>query len=78
MIRYFFDIRDGAELYPDEEGLELPNERAAEIEAAHTLAAMARDATDLGDRHDTAIEVRTEAGPVFQLALVFEVNRLKN
>ncbi|WP_371932912.1 hypothetical protein [Bradyrhizobium sp. CCGUVB23] len=26
MIRYFFDIRDGAELYPDEEGLELANE----------------------------------------------------
>ncbi|MGV7216626.1 DUF6894 family protein [Bradyrhizobium sp. UFLA05-112] len=78
MIRYFFDIRDGAELYPDEEGLELANERVAEIEAAHTLAAMARDAPGMGDRRDIAIEVRTEVGPVFQLALVFEADRLKN
>ncbi|WP_458197190.1 DUF6894 family protein, partial [Bradyrhizobium sp. UFLA05-153] len=40
VIRYFFDIRDGAELYPNEEGLELANERVAELEAANTLAAM--------------------------------------
>ena len=78
MIRYFFDIRDGVELYPDEEGLELANERAAELEAANTLAAMARDAPGIGDRQDIAIEVRTEVGPVFQIALVFEANRLKN
>ena len=78
MIRYFFDIRDGAELYPDEEGLELATERAAEMEAAHTLAAMARDAPGMDDRPDIAIEVRTEVGPLFQIALVFEPNRMKN
>ncbi|MGY8685407.1 hypothetical protein Q2941_47965 [Bradyrhizobium sp. UFLA05-153] len=78
MIRYFFDIRDGAELYPDEEGLELANERVAELEAANTLAAMLKDAPGLRDQQDMAIEVRSEVGPVFQIALVFEANRLKN
>jgi uncharacterized protein DUF6894 len=32
--RYFFDIRSEGNLYPDEEGLELANEKAAGIEAA--------------------------------------------
>ncbi|MGV7219649.1 DUF6894 family protein [Bradyrhizobium sp. UFLA05-112] len=62
MIRYFFDIRDGAELYPDEEGLELTNERAAELEAANTLAAMLKEAPGMSDQQDMAIEVRSEVG----------------
>jgi hypothetical protein len=78
VIRYFFDIRHGAELYPDEDGLELANERAAKLEAANTLAVMARDGPGMGDRQDIAIEIRAEIGPVFQIALVFEPKRLKN
>ncbi|WP_442870023.1 DUF6894 family protein, partial [Bradyrhizobium sp. CCBAU 45389] len=37
MTRYYFDIRDGQDLYPDEEGLELADQKAAEIEAARAL-----------------------------------------
>jgi hypothetical protein len=42
MPRYYFDIRDGEDLYPDEEGLDLPDLRSAEVEAATSLAMMAR------------------------------------
>jgi len=37
MPRYYFDIRDGAALYANKEGLELANRRATEIEAAMSL-----------------------------------------
>ena len=71
MTRYFFDIRDGTGLYPDEVGLDLPNQRAAEMEAAHTLAGLARDAVNMRDRHDVAVEVRSETEPLFHASLVF-------
>jgi hypothetical protein len=38
MTRYFFDIRDGDEFVPDEEGMELPHVEAAQVEAARSLA----------------------------------------
>ncbi|TWB88159.1 hypothetical protein FBZ93_119149 [Bradyrhizobium macuxiense] len=72
MVRYFFDIRDGTGLYPDEEGLEFADQRSAEMEAARTLGELARDLAALDDRHDVAIEVRTEGGPVFKAAFIFE------
>ncbi|WGD56578.1 hypothetical protein QA641_15205 [Bradyrhizobium sp. CB1650] len=77
MTRYYFDIRDGKELYPDEEGLEFRTQKEAEKEAARTLAGMARDMAPLDDRQDVAIEVRTEIGPLFQTALIFETNKTK-
>ena len=58
MPRYYFDIRDGDELIPDEEGMDLPDLKAAEIEAAHSLLGMAKDAAHRHDRHQMAIEVR--------------------
>ncbi len=72
MTRYYFDIRDGEALYADEEGMELENQGAAEIEAAKSLGDMARDLSPLDDRHHMAIEVRTETAPVFQAAFIFE------
>ncbi|MGX4806855.1 DUF6894 family protein [Bradyrhizobium guangdongense] len=75
MIRYFFDIRDDRELYPDEDGIEFSTQREAEMEAAHTLAGLARDLAGDENRPDVAIEVRTEAGHVFQAALTFEANK---
>lgn len=74
MPRYFFDIRDGAGLALDEEGLELPDQRAAELEAARTLGELTRDLATHFDRQDVAIEVRTEGGPVFKAALIFETS----
>ncbi|QOZ29837.1 hypothetical protein [Bradyrhizobium sp. CCBAU 51753] len=77
MMRYFFDIRDGKDLYPDEEGLDLPNQLAAEVEATDALAALARDAADENKRRDVAIEVRSETTPLFHASLVFQSDRAK-
>lgn len=77
-MRYYFDLRDGTELFHDEEGVELPTLRAAEAEAARALGGMARDLEPAADGRDMALEVRDEDGPVFQAALVFAINRLKN
>jgi hypothetical protein len=72
MVRYFFDIRDDTGLYADDEGLEFRTQREAEIEATQTLSGLARDLAGHEDRTDVAIEVRTDAGRVFQAALIFE------
>src|SRR6185437_10852071 len=34
MTRYYFDIRDGQDLYPDADGLDPADQKTAEIEAA--------------------------------------------
>jgi hypothetical protein len=44
MPRYYFDLRDEDEVAVDEEGLELSSLRAVQIEAAKSLADLARDA----------------------------------
>ena len=75
MTRYYFDIRDSTGLYPDEEGLEFPTQREAEIEAAETLAGLARDLASQDERQDVAVEVRTDSGSVFQAAFLFSSSR---
>jgi hypothetical protein len=42
MIRYYFDIRDNTGLYRDDEGLEFKTQREAEVEAAKSLANLAK------------------------------------
>ncbi|MGF6426922.1 MULTISPECIES: DUF6894 family protein [Bradyrhizobium] len=74
MPRYFFDIRDGTGLYQDEEGLDFPDLRTAEAEAARTLGELARDLTTQVIWPDVAIEVRTESGLVFKAAFIFETD----
>ncbi|WP_309142534.1 DUF6894 family protein [Bradyrhizobium sp. sGM-13] len=54
MRRYYFDLRDGDDLAPDEEGLDLPNIERVQEEAARSLADMARDAVRMN--HDRAGE----------------------
>jgi hypothetical protein len=70
-MRYYFDIRDGEVLCADEEGMELHDQVAAEIEAANSLADVARDLSPRKARRRMAIEVRTSAGPVFEAAFIF-------
>jgi hypothetical protein len=78
MKRYYFDIRDGDQIIPDEEGLELSTLEKVQEEAARSLADMARDAVR-GQLHGTAqriaIEVRDDTGPVLQVRFTFEVDR---
>ena len=81
MTRYFFDIREGSQFAPDEEGLDLPSLEAVQEEAARSLADMARDSVrgePDGKAHDMAIEVRDENGPVMQVTFSYKVHHLKN
>lgn len=71
LTRYYFDIRDGTGLYPDEEGLEFGTQREAEVEATEALAGLARDLATMDERQDVAVEVRTDSERVFQAALIF-------
>jgi hypothetical protein len=76
MPRYYFDLRDGEELAIDEEGLELSNLRAVQLEAARALADLARETlqdTISGGHHYMAIQVRDDIGPVMQVRFTFEV-----
>jgi hypothetical protein len=77
MMRYYFDMRNGEALCADDEGMELRDQRAAEIEAANSLADMARESSPLDERRHMAIEVRTSAGPVFRAAFIFAAAPLK-
>jgi hypothetical protein len=81
MARYYFDIREGDELAPDEEGLELSSIERVQEEAARSLADMARDAVRKnhdGAGNQMAIEVRDDNGPVLQVKFTFEINRHKH
>ncbi|WP_433996039.1 DUF6894 family protein [Bradyrhizobium tropiciagri] len=50
MTRYFSDIREGRDLCPDDEGLELKDVRSAKMEAAAALGGVAREAKRLVSR----------------------------
>jgi len=58
--RFYFDIREGARLVPDDEGVEFPDFDAAEREAAEAAASIARDLLPKGDAREVTIEVRNE------------------
>ncbi|AJA62522.1 MULTISPECIES: DUF6894 family protein [Bradyrhizobium] len=75
MTRYYFDIRDDTGLYPDEEGLEFDTQQEAEVEAARSLANLAKDFATI--RQDVSVEVRTEVERVFQAAFIFDRSRTK-
>ena len=78
MARYYFDLREGTELFLDEDGVELPTLRAAQREAARALGAMAQELEPTAEGQDMSIEVRNEDGPLFQVALVFAIRRPKH
>lgn len=65
MPRYYFDVRDGLDLYVDEDGMDLPDMDTAMGEARRALADMVRDnlRTDRADALSIAIRDGAE-GPV--------------
>ena len=82
MRRYFFDFRDGDELIPDEEGVEITTLEAVQDEAARALADMAKDELNRvpdgngsSPRH-FCIEVRDRLGPVMLATFSFEIKRM--
>ena len=80
MTRYYFDLLDDDGLFIDEEGLEFSDLRAVQVEAANSLADMAREAVHgspgLSKRH-MMVDVRDTVGPVMQIRFKFEVERMK-
>jgi hypothetical protein len=75
--RYFFDLVDGDTVAPDEEGLELPDIRSVQEEAAHALAALVASLPSNIDSQQVAIEVRDNAGLVLTARFDFEDRTLQ-
>ena len=74
MPHYYFDIRDGETLSVDEEGLTLANQRAAEVEAALSLADTVKDLAPSASNSGLAIEVRDADGLIFRTAFLFKIS----
>ena len=72
MSHFYFDIWDGEALVVDEEGLDLAGQRAAEVEAAMSLADIARQLEPLASSDGLAINVRDASGPVLRAIFVCE------
>ncbi|MFB9265985.1 DUF6894 family protein [Bradyrhizobium erythrophlei] len=76
MRRYFFDLRDGEALIPDEEGMVLPDVGSAQEEAMKALADMVHNAAIKSlSLIQMAIEVRDDDGPVMQVRFAFDIVR---
>jgi hypothetical protein len=79
MSRYYFDIRDGEELIVDDEGTDMSDLEAVQVEAA--LVEMARHAVwsgaeaKLGRR--LGIEARDGNGPILNAKFTFEIEQHK-
>jgi hypothetical protein len=75
MPKYYFDIRENDEIAVDELGMDLPDLRAAAVEAAQSLADMAKDVSPDSDCYSLAIEVRYGDKPLFKTAIGYEFRR---
>ncbi|HEX2634835.1 MAG TPA: hypothetical protein VHM22_18680 [Bradyrhizobium sp.] len=78
MERYFFDIQSGREFFADEEGLRLPDQKAAEVEAMQTLTGIARESVFKGSRPDLAVEVRSTTERLFCVSIVYRSEGTKH
>jgi hypothetical protein len=75
MKRFYFDIREGDEIIPDEEGLELSKKRRlARWRIWPGMPSVSGDEIS----YEIAIEIRDESGPVLQAKFTFEVDRRKH
>ncbi len=78
MPRFYFDIREGVRLTPDDEGLEFDSLNAAEYEATRTAAEIGRDRLPKGDVREVTIEVRNEHGQrVLTVKVSMDVDRVE-
>jgi hypothetical protein len=75
-MRYYFDIRYGDTINPDEEGMDFLSLGDVQEEAARSLADTLRypESCEGGDgaAHSISIEVRDENGPVLEVRYRFE------
>jgi hypothetical protein len=71
MERYFFDIQSGRDFFADEEGLRLPDQKAAEVEAMQTLTGIAKESVFKNERPDLAVEVRSRTERLFCVSIIY-------
>jgi hypothetical protein len=77
MALYYFDIRDGNRLFPDDQGSEMDGLNAARIEAFAALADYVKEIAPTENRRRVAIEVRDEdSKPLLKAVVIFEVEVL--
>ena len=62
MPRYFIDIGEGSNFVVDEEGVNLPNVKAGQRFALHTISEIARDCLPKGGHQTFMAAVRDESG----------------
>ena len=76
MRRYYFNLRDGEALIPDEEGMILPDVGSVQEEAVKALADMVHKAALKSiSLIQMAIEVRDDDGPVMNIGFTFDILR---
>jgi hypothetical protein len=76
--RYYFDVREGDDISPDDEGMKLASLEAVETEAARALTEMARDTVRSrldGSGHQMTIDVRDDDGPILQVTFTLAIVR---
>ena len=77
LIRYYFHIREGWNVIPDEEGMELPSFDAARSEAYASADDIARAAIQDGTSVSaTAIQIADDAGNILGRVKVPVLRRL--
>jgi hypothetical protein len=77
MPLYYFDLRDGDILIPDEEGVELTTFDAVQAVAVRSLTDIAKDNARAGDfACSLGFEVRDGIGPVLRAKFSLEIERL--
>jgi hypothetical protein len=65
MPRYYFDVRDGDDMFVDDDGMDLPDMDTAIGEARRALADMVRDSLRSEGAESVSIAIRDGAeGPV--------------
>ena len=75
MRRYYFDLVEGDTIAVDEEGLELGDLQAVQVEAGRALAVFAWNSAKNFDPLAVSIEVRDADGPVLTYRLALEIHR---
>ena len=76
MTRYYFDIVMNGGTTADDEGMDLADIQAAQVEASRSLSDASENLFREGFSPDLAIEVRDEIGPVLRAAIKFEIKRV--
>ena len=82
MPRFYFDVRDGAKVTPDDAGVELDSQEAAQRVAAEAAAEVAaeigRDRLLQDDAQDVRVEVRNEHRQrVLTVTVSLEIHRVE-